>query len=381
MSRAEFEILKKTIRNSEQTMAGRNGDACFALEKPGYVGLKLTNRCNLRCRHCYQWNEHGYHNRLEAAAQKEDMDIELIQKVLKETDDAESRLYIWGGEPLIYAQFEKLVELLKEHPREIALCTNAIQIARNIDALCEISERLELLIGLEGFMREHNKIRGKTVFEQVIANIKELVRLRECGRFKGKISIHTVINDEMVDKLYDYLTYMEEIGVDMVMLCFPWYISEDCQGEMDRFYAQHFNSGFDGTEEIPSWHSFDFKVADEKIPRLIRELRDISDHRWKMIVRIQPDLELEEVEDFIRGRVQEQKGRKVCLALSNRMDINPDGSVVACKFFPEFVMGNLKDMSIADIWKNDAYQHMRECVNHHLMPICTKCSELHLHGM
>lgn len=381
MTRDEFDILKKTIKNSERTIRGRKKDIGYALDKPGYVGLKLTNKCNLRCKHCYQWNEQGYHNNLSSEEQNDELSISLIEDILRDTEDVKSRLYIWGGEPLIYTKFSQLLNMLKTYKREVVICTNAILLDKYKAEICEVSRNMELLIGIEGFAREHNSIRGYGSFERAIANVKEFVKLKREGIYQGKISVHTVMNNDMIGKLYDFLTYMEEIGIDMVMLCFPWYISKECQIKMDEYYQNNFEENRSRSPVVRSWYSFDFKIEKEKIERLLLELDDICRKKWNIIIKMQPDLEKNEVEDFILGQVQEQVNRKSCLALSNRIDINPDGSVVACKFFSEFVMGNLNEASILEIWGNKEYEHMRRCVNRHLMPVCTKCSELHLHGI
>src|ERR1700757_4556315 len=47
---------------------------------PDEVSFKLTNRCNLRCHHCYQWGDDGHHKTLEADERNRDLDINVVAK-------------------------------------------------------------------------------------------------------------------------------------------------------------------------------------------------------------------------------------------------------------------------------------------------------------
>lgn len=93
--------------------------------------------------------------------QREQLDYGLLEKLILETEPAKSRLYIWGGEPLVYSHFDRLADLLEAHPRETTICTNAVLIERKLDALQRISDNLELLIALDGFEEENDALRGK----------------------------------------------------------------------------------------------------------------------------------------------------------------------------------------------------------------------------
>lgn len=153
-SAKDLHILKRTIRNTMETKRNIEKIAGYATPLPESVGIKLTNQCNLRCKHCYQWNDTGYHHFMTPEQQREQLDYGLLEKLILETEPAKSRLYIWGGEPLVYSHFDRLADLLEAHPRETTICTNAVLIERKLDALQRISDNLELLIALDGFEEE-----------------------------------------------------------------------------------------------------------------------------------------------------------------------------------------------------------------------------------
>ena len=72
--------------------------------------------------------------------------------------------------------------------------------------------------------------------------------------------------------------------------------------------------------------------------------------------------------------------RTTCLAMSNRMNIEANGNVVMCKMFPEFKVGNINEGNVKEIWHNDTITKCREKIGCGLMPICSKCILLYLHG-
>jgi radical SAM protein with 4Fe4S-binding SPASM domain len=77
-------------------------------------------------------------------------------------------------------------------------------------------------------------------------------------------------------------------------------------------------------------------------------------------------------------KIGERKGKFCCPQLWQRMFVHPDGLVTPCCLDSsrELVMGNIKDNSITEIWKNKLYKNMRE---KHLagkiddIPTCRKC--------
>ena len=372
-----FEILKKAAKNSAIVFKGVENDKSFCTKLPLILGFKLTNRCNLRCKHCYEWNEQGYHNNMTNEEKVQELDINIFEKVINETKEVRSNIYLWGGEPLYYSNFERLSYILENENRIIAICTNGQLIHENIESILRLGEKLELLIAVDGFEKENDEIRGTGTFEKVLANIKKLLDMRARNTFKGKISLHCVINDSMSTRLYDFLDYFEKIGVDSVVLCYPWYISEYTSKKMDCFYSQ--NIGF-LNDSIPSWHAFKYKFPIEFFDIILKERTRILKRTWKMQVRFQPDLSENEIYKFLDDELNESILKYKCYSVADRMEVLPNGCVSSCKHFPELISGDLSKDSVYDIWHGEKYSRIREIIQQQLMPVCTKCNNLYLHG-
>lgn len=379
MTKQEFDILKTTLKNTLQISRLQKEDNGAYTEMPRYIGIKLTNACNLRCKHCYQWNESGYHRFMQEQKQKAELPLEVIKQILDETEQEKARLYLWGGEPLVYSRLTELLELLRKYKREVAICTNALWVERYLDDLVKL-DKLELLIGLEGPETIHDSIRGNGTFRRAINNINALVAKKREGSFAGKISVHTMISDGIRNELFNYLCFLESIGVEMVIVCFPWYIADDCKTQMDEYYHSkcRFLPTYSETGRH-SWYSFNYNFGEQYIGDLLEQFTQINNKTWNMIIRYQPDLAVNEIDNFILGK--EITSKRKCLAVSERTEINPDGTVSACKYFDEFVMGDLKNTSLKEVWHSEPYRIFRDMICAEQMPICSKCSELSLHGI
>ncbi len=370
-------LLMRTVKNVVEARRQRHASR---LKLPDTLGIKLTNRCNLRCTHCYQWNDSGYHRDMERSEQTTDLDIGVFERLMEETRPVKSRIYLWGGEPLVHRKIDRILELLEQDPRETTICTNAHFVDKHIDALCRISENLELLIALEGFEAQHDFLRGKGSFQKVMGTIDELLALRALGSFKGKLSIHTVISDSMVGRFYELIELYESKGIDLVLLCFPWYIAEETSREMDAFVHDRFSWLIDSGNTRHSWDAFKYRLAQQSIDSLIVDLRRINARAWATRVRYQPGLEFDEIESFVRGQSMTARCATTCQVLHTRADITPTGKVTACKFFSEFAVGNLHDSSLGELWSSDTYEKIRETFGRQLSPACSKCNVLYLHS-
>ncbi|MBN1600189.1 MAG: radical SAM protein [Chitinispirillaceae bacterium] len=377
-----FNRIKRTIRNMavSKRASALNNFAVFYT--PDEVGIQLTNKCNLRCATCFQWNEDGFFNGYSLDEKKEEISLELIKKILDETHEQKSNLYLWGGEPFSYGQWDKLTDLLCDDPRWTVLCTNGVAIRKNIDSILRISKSLALLVSLDGFEEENDSIRGKGVYKKVIDAIDLIVGLKKEGKYLGEISVNCVITEPMIGKLHDFALMMEQKGINTLYICFPWYLPAETSLRMDEFYRENFSwikSIDDGAP--PSWHSYKFRIDRTRYEELKKDVEAINAREWKMRLRFQPALENDEIEDFLDGKEMAAQHRTKCASLFNRMNVVPDGKVTVCKMYPEFEVGDLSVDSVVDIWNGEKINKVRSILNNQLMPVCSKCILLYLHGV
>ncbi len=374
-----FERAKKIARLKSEALKLPSKNKLSA-DIPEEIGIQLTYRCNLRCGHCYQWNESGFFNSYNKSKINNELDIDILRRVLDETKPVKSNLYLWGGEPMIYKHWDQFCKMLEHDPRWTVVCTNGLLIQPKLDSILSISENLALLISLDGFETEHDTIRGKGTFSKIIENIRLLLSLKRQNIFKGSVSVYCVLSDLMIPKMYEFMKFFESLNVDTVYFGFPWYISPNLASEMDSYYKMKF-SWLKSEVENPSWHSYTFHLSNEVVNELKLQIALLESQRWNVRIRIQPSLKVAELEDFISGNSKTAMNRSQCLGLANRIDILADGSAGPCKFFPEFSVGNLNEESLMEIWQGEKYNKIRKEIKCGLMPICSKCVILYLNGV
>jgi radical SAM protein with 4Fe4S-binding SPASM domain len=140
-----------------------------------YLELQITDRCNLKCRHCYIGD--GLH---------QDLSIEQIQKIFKEFEEIQGlRLLLSGGEPLLHPQFWEINEILRNYSFRSILLSNGTLMTKRVAKKLRVHE---VQISLDGMKEGHESIRGKGTFGRAVSTIDHL---REANI---RVSIATMIH-------------------------------------------------------------------------------------------------------------------------------------------------------------------------------------------
>lgn len=168
------------------------------------VYLYITERCQLRCEHCYMGD------RLDRALK---MPMEQIVATLRTWRQlGGSKLTILGGEPTLHPQYIDAVRAAAALGYEHVITTSnglepAIRKFRRMDP----AEFAYVQISLDGgSAASHDRVRGPGTFAEAVANIRELVALG----FDTRI-IATVNRVNALDVL-QLLDLADDIGVSLV---------------------------------------------------------------------------------------------------------------------------------------------------------------------
>ena len=379
MDRIAFEKLRRIAPNVLEQRRRSQSGTWHAMPLPEEIAFKLTNRCDLRCSHCYQWKEDGYHRQLSAAEMKGDLDLTILERVFAATHAKRSNVYLWGGEPLVYQHWDGLIDLLERDPRWTSICTNGTMLEKRMPSLLRVSKNLELSVSLDGFAPEHNAVRGKLAFERTMAGLHLLLERKRSGDFLGEVTVNFVITRPMVARIFEFARYVEALGVDTLYVSYPWYLSHDAMQRMDAYFATHF--GWDQGVGRASWYSYNYQLGTDVLPVLQSQIDQLNAAHWRLKLRFNPELDADDLPVFISGSDIPAQQKTRCQSTSTRMDVFPDGSVVSCKFFPEFQVGNLNTQTVDQAWRSEKFDQVRETVSScGLMPVCAKCNLLYARG-
>lgn len=165
------------------------------------VVLEVTDRCNLRCKHCYQSLDSEVELRIE----------HILSFLTKMSQDFNiTNIVISGGEPLLY---EPLMELLEElsWKYNIRINTNGLLLDKYIVRLTKIP-KLKIQISLDGYNNEtYYLIRNSYVFDRVIENA---IKAKEQGL---NVIFRTTLTSITVEHYKSFIELSKRIDIPIVM--------------------------------------------------------------------------------------------------------------------------------------------------------------------
>jgi radical SAM protein with 4Fe4S-binding SPASM domain len=140
-----------------------------------YLELQITDRCNLRCRHCYIGEK-----------TPNELSLEQISAALKEFQEMQGlRVMITGGEPLLHGKFGELNALLPGFFMRKVLFTNGVLLTRELLLRLQVNE---IQVSIDGLEKAHDSLRGPGTFRKAVGAVK---LARELG---FEVSVATMVH-------------------------------------------------------------------------------------------------------------------------------------------------------------------------------------------
>lgn len=148
------DILSETPQKIRRQCTGKS-----PLPSLRYLELLITDRCNLRCRHCY----------IGESGAKE-LGLDQTISILEEFNHVQGlRVLISGGEPLMHREFDALNDYLSDYPLRKVLFSNGLLIDRKILKNLNVDE---IQISIDGFGDSHDALRGRGVFDRAMSAVR-----------------------------------------------------------------------------------------------------------------------------------------------------------------------------------------------------------------
>lgn len=270
----------------------------MAVEDPKFtIQWHITERCNCRCRHCYQEE-----NRAEASATELE---EIRRQVESFLERRPGMLTITGGEPLLHPNFYTLLDQLT---CPFGVLTNGTLIDRDIARrLADLKPRF-VQVSIEGREKTHDDIRGSGTFSRAVEGISNLVQA----------GLRVLISFTAHRGNYKELPYVARLGRKL---------------KVDKVWVDRL---------IPAGAGADLGSLD---PLETREL-------FRMMNKSK--VSLDRALQFLAG------GRSYrCQAARNLLAILPGGEVLPCRRMP-IAAGNLHETPLEDIYQGGCFQELRQ---------------------
>lgn len=148
---------------------------------PIFMGLYITNRCNLRCSYCFV----NVDNRMDNPCRRGFTKDEIFKQVDELYAMGMRWVFMLGGEPLEHENIGEIVKYITDKGILLHLLTNGTLIEQKIDAI-EAADGV--CVSIDGGEEATDKLRGKGVFRRAL-------RGAEIALSRGmNTRIHAVLN-------------------------------------------------------------------------------------------------------------------------------------------------------------------------------------------
>ena len=306
------------------------------------VHFQLTGSCNLRCWFCGQWGKKGFFKESNGTPMAYEDWLNLAEELtaLPQKPD----LILWGGEPLMYPQFDELARHLYDMGFRLGMVTNGTLIHRHKETLRECFTRI--YVSVDGPETLHDSIRGQGVFRKVAENLA----LLRGGN--AKIAINTVLTPALLSDLDGALDAFSQLHPHEVLLQEMIALSPE-EIESYRLWLQ--KNFHQEASEIASWESSALwdPNAGEKIAAVTTKRRDPF-----------------RVSYLPHGAVW----GKYCTAPSHHAHVTWKGSVCFCTDFYDFSAGNVREKPLLEILEGTNAEIFRQETQLGQCPTCDHCS-------
>jgi radical SAM protein with 4Fe4S-binding SPASM domain len=305
-------------------------------------------------------------NKMALDAKNQEIDFNLLCRFIDmiEPYGLKFGIYLWGGEPFLYSKIYQLIDYIHSKGLYITINTNG---TFNADEIIK-SKVDRLNISIDGLEELHDEIRGvKGTFKKVIYEIKKMKSSEEFCPF---IASNSVITSKNYKKLYDLILFLNSLNIDSINIQFPIFFTKNIGNKYEKRMIDDFNicaqswKGFLG-----DYHVLDVPILISQLERIKKEIPDI---------KFLPDLSNEQIYSYFLYP-EEILTDKKCNTPFDIMSIEPNGDVVACTDFPDYVMGNIYNINyISDFLNSSKLIKFKNSLKQNgLMSICSKCCSLY----
>lgn len=185
-------------------MEGNNIKNDNILIAPHQLSIDITNKCNLRCLHCYNYSGENIQMCNEL------LDDEILNMVLEVSQVGLYNMCFCGGEPLLRKDLIlKCIKILREHNvPNVSMVTNGLLLSKEVAKELKQSGITNVQLSIDGSNEEtHDRLRNnKGAFKKVIGAIENLI---DVGIKPGIAFTPTSFNIHQIKDLHNILRKYE----------------------------------------------------------------------------------------------------------------------------------------------------------------------------
>ncbi|GAB4342117.1 MAG: radical SAM protein [Candidatus Abyssubacteria bacterium] len=333
---------------------------------PYHIWIEVTNACNLRCRMCGQRGTHGYLNSPDLEMNRRNLPVGAWKDFIDDVTPIRPTILLRGGEPLLYPGITDLMKHISEAGLFLSMDTNGTQLKRFARDVAKYVDHVN--VSIDGPREVHDFIRGAPgTYDAAREGIAALITARKELRMRGiqSLSLNFVVSGDNYRSLPQMVGVAEELGVTDVMLTLCFFYDDIAEKRYDRALQRHFNIA---SRAGKGFRKDRHEIDSDLLVRNIRLLQGNKNVKFNLIPYVNDDCIKKWFDDPSLVASHER-----CYVPWFLVNVMPNGDVNFCADVGDYILGNITEARLLDIWQNEKAARFREHILNERFSICTRC--------
>jgi MoaA/NifB/PqqE/SkfB family radical SAM enzyme len=276
-------------------------------------------------------------------------------------------LIVCGGEPLLYAEVDKLLAILHGSGATLELLTDGLKLDAHLEPVRKHVETLHVM--LLGFGESHDHYFGQAgAFKTVRRNL-EAIRGQPHA---PKLTLTYTFLPQNVQDVPEFLDWALSLGA-AVTLQHPQYGSANLSHMMAEAWKRYYGYEFD-RESLPVISDLQDPLFGDDVADACQTARE--EYASRMQLRIYPDLDDQDIRSYYSDYDHVfMHDKRVCVKPWQFPTVEPRGDFTLCH---NYAVGNIADTRFWTAWNGaPAAQFRRNLMRVERFPMCTRCAFLY----
>ena len=344
------------------------------------LSFRITDLCNLRCHTCGQWGDQGFlHGQNLRNLKRSEVPLERYLEVLGDLTSRPPPLCLPLGRRTHALRGLPRVDRGGQRPEAAHRHRHQRHPGgRGCRALGAGAHVSPAAFHRRPRCHPHNQARPGVGGADNFADIQAaLAAVGEAKRAHGStlplVASLTTISQTNFRHLVDiYEAFRDK--VDLFVFYLSWWIdAERCEAHEVDFRRRFGFTPVRPRGWVGGWKPDDYRELNRQLEAVLERSRPGTAPAVTLIPSITG-------EDNLRSYYTDHGnyfGFNQCISIYQAVEVNSNGDLSPCRDYHDYVVGNIKEATITELWNSPAYRKFRQSLaTEGLMPVCSRCCGL-----
>ena len=340
------------------------------------VYFKPTGACNLRCKMCGQYGDKGVMKDCAAEENKKTLPLETWKNFVDQIAPNKPTVYVWGGEPFLYPDLIPLCKYMVDKGCLVSVNTNGTLMERYAEQIVR-DKWGTIFVSLDAFRDVNDELRGQGSYDKVIAGFNAINREKEKQKAKyPMLAVVSVVTNKNYMDLAKFEEALREYKIDLHVYNLGTYTNDNIVATQKRFMKEKLDTDIDCLEAYNT--GYNEGIDGQKLHGI---LKDLQEKNYGHTILTVPTLNPEKTHTYYAEL--ETPVRNNCVVPWCQLNVNYNGDVHYCADYPDYILGNIKDQSVKEIYNGDRANKFRKAIHEcdgGMFPGCLRCYQNMLFG-